>query len=143
MKHLFISLVSLFLGSVYAQSIEQSHIDANVPARADFEPFLRRDVSSYFSKRFDQKMTIDYVLLRDGPTQSGIAYPKFYIWVSSANEDKKTLVEGAMRLAAVEKKRFDVTDFVSKEEIVAGSTKIEEAFPRVLIPKIKERAGVK
>lgn len=61
---------------------------------------------------------MDYELLRNGPTQSGVAYPKFYLWLRATNTEK-TVIEGAVRVAAIEKKRFDVTNFIPRTYIVS------------------------
>jgi len=50
-------------------------------------------------------------MLRDGPTQSGVSYPKFYLWVRVAG-GKSVDDRGAVRVVAVKRKRFDVTDFM-------------------------------
>ncbi len=62
-------------------AIEQSHIDGNVPAPKDFQSFLIRDLQKHFSSLLKKKVRVEYELLRDGPTQVGIAYPKYYAWV--------------------------------------------------------------
>ena len=59
------------------------------------------------------------------------------------DDQQKTVVERAMRLTAIEKKRFEVTDFLSKSEIIAASDRVESVFPRMLIPKVKGKAGAK
>ena len=85
---------------------------------------------------------MDYELLRDGPTQSGVAYPKFYLWLRATNAEK-TVIEGAVRVAAVDKKRFDVTDFVPRADIVSRPDALDRIFPQAVIEKILTKAGVK
>jgi len=125
----------------HAQS--NSQIDGHVPASSDFAKILTRDISDYLSRKEGRMLAAEYELLRDAPTQSGVAYPKFYAWVRGVDDQMKTVVEGAMRLAAIDKKRFEVTDFLSKAEILATPDHLESVFPRLLIPKIKEKAGAK
>jgi hypothetical protein len=99
------------------QDIQRSHIDANVPDSGDFEKFLRRDLADYFSTARNKKgVPVEYELLRRGPTQSGVGYPKFYLWVRIAG-GKNSQDRGAVRVAAIGKKRFEITDFVSEEAI--------------------------
>ncbi len=62
------------------QQIEQSHIDGNVPAAKDFHKFLVRDLQKYFSSLLETKVLVEYELLRDGPTQSGVSFPKYYAY---------------------------------------------------------------
>lgn len=55
---------------------QESHVDANIVARTEFDRILRRDLEAYFAATTAQPIaTLDYQLLRDGPTQSGLAYP--------------------------------------------------------------------
>ena len=143
MKHALLALVLCALPVAVGQSITDSHVQAHVPDAKDFRAYFIRDASAYLTKKAGKPVAADYELLRDGPTQSGVAYPKFYAWVRATDGDKRLVFEGAMRLAAIEKKRFEVTDFLTKQEIVAAPTRIEEMFPRLLLPKIREKAGIK
>ncbi len=122
--------------------VAESHIAANVPSTNDFRPFLIRDLTAYLKPTHGDKLTVDYELLRDGPTQSGVAYPKFYLWLRATNAEK-TVIEGAVRVAAVDKKRFDVTDFVPRADIVSHADVLDRIFPQALIEKILRKAGVK
>lgn len=126
-------------GGQVMQDIQQSHIEANVPARADFERFLRRDLAAYFAQvRKKKNLTVEFELLRDGPTQSGVSYPKFYAWVRVAG-GRSSNDRGAVRLAAIEKKRFDVTDFVSEEVIRHDPEGIYRLFPAQVCERIKAK----
>lgn len=139
-------LASAFLAcaSCCAQipGVAESHIAANVPSTNDFRPFLIRDLTAYLKPTHGDKLTVDYELLRDGPTQSGVAYPKFYLWLRATNAEK-TVIQGAVRVAAVDKKRFDVTDFVPRADIVSHPDALDRIFPRAVIEKILTKAGVK
>jgi hypothetical protein len=143
MKHVLLALMLCPLPVAVAQSNADSHIRAHVPDANDFRAYFIRDASEYLSKKAGKRVVADYELLRENPTQTGVAYPKFYAWVRASDGDKRLVFEGAMRLAAIEKKRFEVTDFLTKQEIVAAPTRIEEMFPRLLLPKIREKAGIK
>jgi len=55
-------------------TISQSHIDGNVPSKEDFDMFLQRDLTKYFSSD-DENINVKYKLLRDKPTQVVIAFP--------------------------------------------------------------------
>ena len=122
--------------------LAESYIAANVPSTNDFRPFLIRDLTAYLKPTHGDKLTVDYELLRDGPTPSGVSYPKFYLWLRATNAEK-TVIEGAVRVAAVDKKRFDVTDFVPRSEIVSHPDSLTRIFPQALIEKIHTKAGVK
>jgi hypothetical protein len=84
--------------------IADSHIRANVPDEKDFDNFLRRDLAAHFKELKKKEVVVEYELLRGGPTQSGTAFPKFYAWVR-VKENGNLLEEGAVRIAAIEKKR--------------------------------------
>jgi hypothetical protein len=133
----------LFGGMVIASapqggSLAESHIRANVPDEKDFDKFLKRDLEKYFKDTKQRSVTVAYELLRDGPTQSGIAYPKFYAWVTV--RDGTTVVDqGAVRVAAVQKKFFDVTHFVSEADIKRAPAALDEIFPLPVADKIRER----
>ena len=139
-------LASAFLACVSCRAqipgVAESHIAANVPSANDFRPFLIRDLTAYLKPTHGDKLTVDYELLRDGPTQSGVAYPKFYLWLRATNAEK-AVIEGAVRVAAVDKKRFDVTDFVPRSEIISHPETLMRIFPQALIEKIHKKAGVK
>ena len=119
-------------------SLAESHIRANVPDEKDFDKFLKRDLEKHFKGTKQKSVIVEYELLRDGPTQSGIAYPKFYAWVTV--RDGATVVDqGAVRVAAVQKKFFDVTHFVSEADIKRAPAALDGIFPRPVADKIRER----
>lgn len=123
--------------NVFAQ-IAESHTAANVPTKANFDKFLRRDLTAYFAKATGKKVIVKYELLRDGPTQSGVAYPKYYLWVK-ISRDKTPLQEGAVRVAAIQRRRFEVTHYLSKVEIAKRPEQIEETFSVPVAEKIRQK----
>lgn len=119
--------------------IQRSHIDGNVPVQEDFDLFMERDLKAYFSS-YGGNIKLEYQLLRDGPTQSGVAYPKYYVWVQ-VSEGGEILQEGAARIAAIEKKKFEVFDFLSKSELKSSPASAAQVFPPALLPKITQLSG--
>jgi hypothetical protein len=118
------------------RAVQRSQIEANVPAPVDFNGILTRDLGSYFAAARTQKApTIDFEMLRDGPTQIGVSYPKFYVWVRVAGGNSAD-DRGAVRLAAVERKRFVVTDFISERAIRHDREEIRRLFPGAVCEKI-------
>ena len=116
----------------------ESHIDANVPARAEFDRFLRRDLEAYFAATTAQPIAaLDYQLLRDGPTQSGLAYPKYYVWVVVQIKGDKGQ-EGAVRLQAMDRERFEGTHFLSRDEISSNPSGFRSVFPEPVCVRIEE-----
>ena len=74
------------------------------------------------------------------PTQVGVAWPKYYAWVT-AHGDSGRVEEGAVRVAAVDATHFEVTD-ISLREIRADPEGVERVFPRALCDGLRRRAGV-
>lgn len=79
-------------------------------------------------------------MLRDGPTQAGVAYPKFYVWVR-VFEGASVVDQGAVRLAAIEKREFQVTDFLSERTIRADPKVIYRVFPAPVCDRINGKLG--
>ena len=143
----WLTIVLLFctpLGLAVAQpSVQRSHIEANVPPQQSFEAFLNRDLLSFFkSTSVPDATRVQYKLLRDGPTQSGVAFPKYYAWVEVFVGSNRTQ-EGAVRLAAVNGDHFDVTHFFAAQQIRTRASEVAAVFPPPLVPAVIERAGAK
>ena len=120
------------------KDVADSHIQANLPDDKDFDSFLRRDLEKFFSARYSKSVTVRWEVLRQGPTQTGIAYPKYYLWVV-VTEGNAQFSEGAVRLAAIDKKEFDVTDFVDVADIRASRQDISSIFPQPVCEKIRSK----
>jgi hypothetical protein len=124
------------------QDVQQSHISANVPAPADFGRLLKADLQAFFGKSFKGADRVEYSMLRDGPTQSGVSYPKYYVWVK-VFEGTKLLTEGAVRAAAIERKNFEITDFITASQIRAEPTAIYRVFPAPVCERILSQLGIR
>lgn len=140
------SLVVAFLISplwgLAQPDVQRSHIEANLPASEVFENYLRRDLLAYFNSKDHRTFTtVEFLLLRDTPTQSGTSYPKFYLW-GKAYSGATMQAEGAVRVAAVERTRFEVIHFLSKESILANPEEVMNVFPEALVSKVHQLAGV-
>ena len=119
------------------QEIQQSHIDGNIPDKNEFDSLLNRDLAKYFLALYGPT-TVKWEFLRDGPTQSGVSYPKYYLWIE-INNGQKLVSEGAVRVAAIDKTRFDITNYVDINQIKDKSTDIYNIFPRAVCEKIESR----
>jgi hypothetical protein len=120
-------------------NVAQSHIEVNVPSGSDFDRFLTRDLAAYFAQTFGAETRVEYALLRRGPTQTGISYPKFYAWVRILGANGKTQ-EGAVRIEAIEQKHFEMTHFLSTQQIQANPEGVSEVFPAALVSEILQHA---
>lgn len=122
--------------------LQRSHIESNVPPAADFDRLLQRDLRAYFNgKAPDGPVTaVDVQLLRAAPTQSGTSFPKFYLWVK-ARAGAAVVREGAVRVVAMERIGFEVTDFVPSERVRVEPDAVRAVFPAALVPAVLDRAG--
>jgi hypothetical protein len=132
--------ISSFSQDISSQDLREEVIKANVPNQKEFAPLLKRDLIKYFSNANDKAVDVSYELLRNEPSQIGVAYPKFYLWVIVSKNGKAT-EQGAVRVAAIEKKQFEVTDYLSKEDIQRSPLRVYKIFPRGLCDKILEKAN--
>ena len=140
-----LALLIVLSSSVAAQSLPANslgdQISANVPNQAVFADYLERDLFAYFqSKVSPDVISVTSEMLREEATQSGVAYPKYYLWVR-VNGKGGELTEGAVRVAAVDGKRFEVTDFISAANILANPKSLSSTFPAALVPAIKAKAA--
>ena len=143
----WLALALLFftpLSSAVAQpNVQQSHVEANVPSPQSFDVFLKRDLLSFFKHTSVPGATrVAYKLLRDDPTQSGVAFPKYYAWVEVFVGPSRAQ-EGAVRLAAVNGDHFEVTHFHSAQQVRANASEVGKVFPPPLVPAVIERAGAR
>lgn len=122
------------------EDLQAGHISENVPADIDFAAYLTRDVRAYLSGQGLAHAQIALEMLRDGPTQSGAAYPKFYVWVDAVAADG-VVKSGVVRLAAVARTHFEVTDFVTREQIIADPDSLSLVIPAALVDRTIARAN--
>jgi hypothetical protein len=143
MKELALSFLLVAVLCFSACDVSESHVTANVPSKDDFRTFLVRDLTTYFQHHtYGNGITVDYELLRDEPTQVGVAYPKYYVWATITMPDK-SIVEGAARVAAVAKREFHILAFFTRSEIITDPTELAQCFPKALLEKIRAKSGVK
>jgi hypothetical protein len=153
MRRLIASLTGLFVIGASSAAVAQTvgppsdapsiavvMIQQNVPPKPLFDAFLARDLGDYFVERGVFVRFLRTSLLRDTPTQVGVAFPKFYVWVDAVSLGGEDL-SGAARLAAVKGEKFVVTDFLERSTILAEPEKVGRVFPRLLAPLILERAA--
>ncbi len=102
---------------------------------------LTQELAAYLEPDFGDDLIVDYDLLRDVPTQVGVAIPKYYVWLI-ARHNETIVIEGAARIAAEGDNDFAVLNFVSQPEIVRDPAQLARIFPAVLISDIELRAGL-
>lgn len=133
-----LSLGACSTGATVPQSIRESHVDANIPAEADFAVFLQRDLQTYFSTTYGTPVSITYTLLRSAPTQSGMSFPSFYAWVT-ISDTTHVIDEGAVEVDALYKEYFEVTEYMSRTAILQNSENVYRNFPQPVGDTIMER----
>ena len=120
--------------------VHKSHIAENIPSQEDFDRVLLQQLSEHFMQELNEEsLIVEYELLREGPTQTGVAYPKYYAWVTVQSKDAVLLLEGAARIAAIDKQSFDVVDFLSVSDIEKTPIKIYRVFPNDVASEIDQR----
>jgi len=116
-----------------------NHISANVPPDADFMVLLQRDIRAYLVANGLPSKNVEIEPLRKGPTQSGVSYPKYYVWIRAVDETGHH-IEGAMRIAAIDRVRFDIADFTPAASIRSDPTLLDSTYPAPIIPAIRHHA---
>ena len=111
---------------------------SDIPRQATFDQELSWAILVYFTTNQSSTVGISYELLRKEPTITGLAYPKYYVWVE-VRSDWKLVQAGAARLAAF-RGSLAVTDFLSAEAIRSDTTTVAAIFPMALIHGITRRA---
>lgn len=100
---------------------------------------MRRDLAKYFKDKTGKQFEVNYELLREKPFQAGkkypSAYPRFYLWIK-LYENNTLVNKGAARVAAIEKKRFEVINFADKKRIEKENYDALLLFPIVVSTKI-------
>lgn len=115
--------------------IRSSHVEGNIPEQSQFDADMKRDLMQHFCSG---PCSLKYELLRKGATQSGVAYPKFYVWIRFSTGQSS--IQGAARVAAIDKNGFSVTHFLSSKEIAADPSQVGTIFPAPLVANILDRA---
>ena len=119
-------------------ALRNSHIEANVPPESQFNMIIMLALEKFMTANLGKPCTVRYTLLRKGSTQSGVVYPKYYVWVEVLL-DGKTIEQGAARVAAIEKTEFHVTDFLTVDKIRSASKEIYRVFPKPVCREIEKR----
>ena len=117
-------------------TLRQGHIDANVPDQKDFDRILNRDITKYVTDKADKDITVKVELLRDVPSQSGVALPKYYIWIEKRNAKGVLMEEAAARIAAINRDHFDVVQYYDRKRLETETDLVSKVFPQDVYAKI-------
>ena len=119
----------------------RAYTDENVPSPGDFDRVLKRDLTAYVTDKNDKDISVTYELLRDRPSQSGVALPKFYIWIEKHAADGTVMEQAAARIAAVKKEHFDIIQYYNTDQIRQDPSKLD-VFPDDVKVKIRQKVGL-
>lgn len=100
---------------------------------------LAEALASYLAPSLGPDLRVEYALLRDIPTQVGVAVPKYYVWFV-ASQQGQVVADGAARIAALSEEEFTVLNLVSRSDILDDLAQLEGIFPAALVPEIERRA---
>jgi hypothetical protein len=118
-----------------------AHIEANAPDDAHFDELLTRSLETYCQGMAGGKpVMVRYAFLRDGPTQSGLGFPKYYLWVEVFDGPRR-IVQGAARVAGINQQSFEITDFFSEDTIRNLPASLYRTFPKAVADAAMERSG--
>lgn len=134
MKRLFL------LGLVVAGLLSACTVPEAPVQRSDANVALIQELETYLEPDFGEDLVVEYDLLRDVPTQVGVALPKYYVWLT-ARQGTTVVVAGAARIAAEGEDRFSVLNFVPQSAIADDPEQLTRIFPAALIPDIEARAS--
>jgi hypothetical protein len=123
------------------REVQRSQIEGHAPSGSDVRALLQRGLASYFASPGEPAPEVEIELLREGPTQSGVAYAKYYVWVRVVRAGVSDR-QGAARVAAVERERFEVTHFLSAAEIRRDPSRLAPVFPAPVAERIREKLRV-
>ena len=127
-KRRHLAVLSILLSLVTPACSEQ-------PDR-ELDKELRRDLTPYFSEGQKAPVTVNYDFLRKGPTITGIAYPKYYLWITvtdSAGRD--TVTEGAARVAQIDS-TIEVTHYFLRDGLKNNRSALDSVFPKAVVQAI-------
>lgn len=106
---------------------------------AGVDHLIRRDLTAYFTRRSGAPVRLEYSYLRQGPTVTGIAYSKYYLWmIARDSSGSRILAEGAARVAEIDS-TIEVTHFFPREYIRSSPASIDSVFPQPVLPEIRWR----
>jgi hypothetical protein len=132
----------LLAAAMTACSQGWGHTESNVPDPKDFDAILKRDLTAYVTDKNDKDISVSYELLRDRPTQSGVALPKFYVWIEKRDANGNVMEVAAARIAAIDKKKFEVIQYYAKDRILKEPDLIKRIFPDDVAAKIFKKVGL-
>lgn len=110
--------------------------------QVNLNPDLQISLEDYFRLEQKKNVTVKYEYLRKAGTETGMSFPKYYVWVE-ISDGLSFLQKGAARLSGTDTNKFEVTHYLSESEIKANPANVYSIFPKQLSDEIIKRADSK
>lgn len=114
-------------GRAALRNVSQTYVDANVADSQEFDRLLKRNILTFLRSADHDGDSVSVKLLRSDPTQTGTSWPKYYAWIR-LTKAKRLVIEGVVRVACIDKKRFDVTHFLTVSQINSTPEQVGRIF---------------
>ena len=101
------------------------------------DSIIGRDLTAHFSRRQGGPVRVSYEYLRSGPTVTGIAYPKYYLWVRVEPSTSRSRVDGPARVALIDSVA-EVTHFFPYHQGTAAPAELDSVFPPPVVASIEQ-----
>ncbi len=137
-------LASILLYDLYTPANPQAQNSQAkyLAAREAFDRSFREDLLDYFVRiHRSENVSLSFELLREGPTVTGMAAPKFYAW-TEVSLGQAVEEAGAVRVAETGAGEFEVFDYLSADEMRRDFNKALEIFPLSVAEEIRERLSM-
>lgn len=134
-NHRLVVTIALFAAIIACRADEQPPgFTTSGDPRVD--SIIGRDLTAYFSQRGGSRAQVSYEYLRSGPTITGIAYPKYYVWVRSTPTAGGAHVEGPARVALIDSVA-EVTHFFAHDSGSVAPAQLDSVFPSPVVAIIR------
>lgn len=112
----------------------------HLPPPDKFQLFLKRDLELHFSSEVPS-VRVEYEQLNIVPSQVGVGWPKYFLWVRIFSRNK-LVNEGAAKVAGISREQFLVQDFYSKEQLNKYPLSLRHNFAYNYVAEVFNRAGI-
>lgn len=116
----------------------QPNILPKVSQTVAFNDSLQEYLNEQFQSNYEGNISVQFEFLREEATQTGNAYPKYYLWVIIL-DNAQLIDEGAIRLALLDQNTFEITHYITKSQMKEDPTSLEMIFPKEVVEYIKQR----
>lgn len=136
----FILLTSFifYFTQTRSRTASQPNISPKVSQTEAFNDSLQEYLNEQFQSYYEGNISVQFEFLREEATQTGNAYPKYYLWVIIF-DNAQLIDEGAIRLALLDQNKFEITHYITKSQIKEDPTSLEMIYPKEVVEYIKQK----